>query len=110
MHLLLKSLKGRVINMTKAEILKKSRNQIEVLKDLLLDEKESRNKLELNYKYLSNAVNSEIGKSGELKRSNDKRVEMIKQLKADNDELRADNKRLYQEHKECRSKVVDTIG
>ena len=53
--------------MTKAEILKKSRNQIEVLKDLLLEEKESRNKLELNYKYLSDAVNSEIRKNSELK-------------------------------------------
>ena len=53
--------------MTKAELLKKNRSQIEVLKDLLLDEKESRNKLELNYKYLSDAVNSEIGKNAEFK-------------------------------------------
>jgi hypothetical protein len=148
--------------MTKAEILKKSRNQIEVLKDLLLEEKESRNKLELNYKYLSDAVNSEIGKNSELQAENDRlkaenvegiaderiikelreelenvkranktmdeiileREAEIKSLKADsvsydddfdklikeNDKLKADNKRLYQEHKECRSKVVDTIG
>ena len=56
--------------MTKAELSKKNRTwryKIEVLKDLLLDEKESRNKLELNYKYLSDAVNSEIGKNAELK-------------------------------------------
>ena len=33
-----------------------------------------------------------------------------KRLQSIIDELREDNKRLYQEHKECRSRVVDTIG
>ena len=64
--------------MNKVEILKKSRNQIEVLKDLLLEEKESRNKLELNYKYLSDSVNSEMRKNSELKVENDRLKEDLK--------------------------------
>ena len=37
-------------------------------------------------------------------------IKECQELQAENDRLNADNKRLYQEHKECRSKVVDTIG
>ena len=73
--------------MTKAEILKKSRNQIEVLKDLLLDEKESRNKLELNYKYLSDAVNSEMRKNDELKADYKHDMDVFYKLKADHEAL-----------------------
>ena len=102
MRLLLNNQEGRVINMD-GELLNIKNGVIDCLANSLHEVKVENDKLR--------AENERIRKTlVDNARTNDKRVEMIKQLKADNDELRADNKRLYQEHKECRSKVVDTIG
>ena len=91
--------------MTKAELLKKNRNQIGVLKDLLFEEIESRNKLELNYKYLSNAVNSGLRENSELKAENVEAIlkinstfeEIIVELKAEIVELK-ENKEWVKAH------------